>query len=117
MTDQAELDRAQASEAMIQTVNPATGQPGKSYHPHQIEGGLAAARAARVAFLDWRRTSFAERAKLLSQWQAAPFARLCHPREEHLLPLMVAAGASDEPGRHDYGEEVLSGAVSGFRFA
>jgi aromatic ring-opening dioxygenase catalytic subunit (LigB family) len=58
-----------------------------------------------------------ERAHLLAQWQAAPWARLCHPREEHLLPLMVAAGASDEPGSHDFGEEVLGGAVSGFRFA
>jgi aromatic ring-opening dioxygenase catalytic subunit (LigB family) len=59
----------------------------------------------------------AERTKLLAQWQAAPWARLCHPREEHLLPLMVAAGASGEPGSHDFGEEVLGGAVSGFRFA
>ena len=59
----------------------------------------------------------AERARLLADWQTAPFARLCHPREEHLLPLMVAAGASDEAGIHEYGEEVLSGAVSGFRFA
>lgn len=57
-----------------------------------------------------------ERAALLSDWASAPGARLCHPREEHLLPLMVAAGASEEPGRHDYGEEVLSAAVSGFRF-
>lgn len=57
-----------------------------------------------------------ERAKRLENWQNAPFARLCHPREEHLLPLMVAAGASNAPGSHDYGEEVLSGAVSGFRF-
>jgi hypothetical protein len=30
---------------------------------------------------------------------------------------MVAAGASDEPGSHDFSEEVLGGAVSGFRFA
>jgi aromatic ring-opening dioxygenase catalytic subunit (LigB family) len=58
-----------------------------------------------------------ERSKLLSQWQSAPWARFCHPREEHLLPLMVAAGGSDAPGRHDFGEEVLGGAVSGFRFA
>jgi aromatic ring-opening dioxygenase catalytic subunit (LigB family) len=58
-----------------------------------------------------------ERAGLLADWQSAPYARLCHPREEHLLPLMVAAGASDEPGRHDFGEEVMGGAVSGFRFA
>jgi aromatic ring-opening dioxygenase catalytic subunit (LigB family) len=59
----------------------------------------------------------AQRAQLLADWQAAPWARLCHPREEHLLPLMVAAGASESPGSHDFGEEVLSGAVSGFRFA
>ena len=58
-----------------------------------------------------------KRTDLLSRWQSAPWARFCHPREEHLLPLMVAAGASDEPGRHDFGEEVLGGAVSGFRFA
>ena len=58
-----------------------------------------------------------ERAALLADWQEAPWARLCHPREEHLLPLMVAAGASDEPGRQDFGEVVLGGAVSGFRFA
>src|SRR5690606_7038988 len=37
----------------------------------------------------------AERVALLSRWESAPWARLCHPREEHLLPLMVAAGASD----------------------
>ena len=34
-----------------------------------------------------------------------------------LLPLMVAAGASQAPGTHDYGEMVLGGAVSAFRFA
>jgi len=58
-----------------------------------------------------------ERAALLGQWAQAPFARFCHPREEHLMPLMVAAGASAAPGRHDYGELVLGGAVSGYSFA
>jgi len=58
-----------------------------------------------------------ERADLLGHWAEAPFARLCHPREEHLLPLMVAAGASAEPGTHDYADQVLGGAVSAFRFA
>jgi aromatic ring-opening dioxygenase catalytic subunit (LigB family) len=57
-----------------------------------------------------------ERAARLARWTEAPWARLCHPREEHLLPLMVAAGASDERGAHDYGEVVLGGAVSAFRF-
>ena len=58
-----------------------------------------------------------ERAARLARWAEAPSARLCHPREEHLLPLMVAAGASASPGTHDYGEMVLGGAVSAFRFA
>jgi aromatic ring-opening dioxygenase catalytic subunit (LigB family) len=57
-----------------------------------------------------------ERAARLAQWESAPWARLCHPREEHLIPLMVAAGASGAPGTHDYGELVLGGAVSAFRF-
>jgi aromatic ring-opening dioxygenase catalytic subunit (LigB family) len=35
-----------------------------------------------------------QRNTLLIDWAAAPSARLCHPREEHLLPLMVAAGAA-----------------------
>jgi aromatic ring-opening dioxygenase catalytic subunit (LigB family) len=58
-----------------------------------------------------------ERAEQLSHWAEAPWARLIHPREEHLLPLMVAAGASDAPGTRDYGEMVLGGKVSAFRFA
>ncbi len=58
-----------------------------------------------------------ERAARLADWASAPWARLCHPREEHLLPLMVAAGASAAPGMHDYGDMVLGGAVSAFRFA
>jgi aromatic ring-opening dioxygenase catalytic subunit (LigB family) len=57
-----------------------------------------------------------ERAERLAHWERAPWARLCHPREEHLLPLMVAAGASAVPGTHDYGEMVMGGAVSAFRF-
>ena len=59
----------------------------------------------------------AERAEQLGRWADAPWARLCHPREEHLLPLMVAAGASRERGSHDFTDMVLGGAVSAFRFA
>jgi aromatic ring-opening dioxygenase catalytic subunit (LigB family) len=31
----------------------------------------------------------AERTQRLIQWEEAPYARFCHPREEHLLPLHV----------------------------
>jgi aromatic ring-opening dioxygenase catalytic subunit (LigB family) len=34
------------------------------------------------------------RDKSLAQWDKAPAARRAHPREEHLLPLMVIAGAA-----------------------
>ncbi|GAA3275835.1 hypothetical protein GCM10020258_55350 [Sphingomonas yabuuchiae] len=37
-------------------------------------------------------------------------------KEEHLLPLMVAAGAAEGEGARVYAEEVLSTAISGFRF-
>lgn len=59
----------------------------------------------------------AERNGLLAEWEKAPAARISHPREEHLLPLMVAAAASDAPGEQVYGEKILESAISGYRFA
>ena len=56
----------------------------------------------------------------LTRWAEAPNARLCHPREEHLLPLMVAAGAAgDDPARTTYHEDSLGptgAAISAFQF-
>jgi len=40
--------------------------------------------------------SSADRSKLLTAWKSAPSARAAHPREEHLLPLMVAVGAAGD---------------------
>ncbi|HEX4386418.1 MAG TPA: class III extradiol ring-cleavage dioxygenase [Myxococcales bacterium] len=37
-----------------------------------------------------------ERNQQLKAWEAAPVARLAHPREEHLAPLFVIAGAAGE---------------------
>ena len=56
------------------------------------------------------------RAAALAAWAEAPAGRLSHPREEHLLPLMVAAGTSQRPGERIYCERVLETAISGFRF-
>ena len=56
------------------------------------------------------------RADRLARWAEVPTARAAHPTEEHLIPLMVAAGASDQPGERVYGEIVLETAISGFRF-
>lgn len=39
-----------------------------------------------------------ERERQLAAWEAAPSARYCHPREEHLLPLHVCMGMAQRPG-------------------
>ncbi len=92
---------------------------GMSFHNLRVYGDPRV-EAPSLEFDGWlERAASAdanERAGLLEGWEAAPYARFCHPREEHLIPLMVAAGASDEPGVRDYGEVVLKGAVSAFRF-
>jgi len=58
-----------------------------------------------------------ERDKLLTAWKSAPAAHEAHPREEHLLPLMVAAGAAmDEEMASAYHDSVNGIAISGYRF-
>jgi len=53
----------------------------------------------------------------LAHWSAAPAARDAHPREEHLIPLMVAAGAAgDDIGRRTYSDRVMGSAISAYRF-
>jgi aromatic ring-opening dioxygenase catalytic subunit (LigB family) len=53
------------------------------------------------------------RDKLLTAWEAAPAARAAHPREEHLLPLMVAAGAAgSDPADLSYHEENFLGGLT-----
>lgn len=55
----------------------------------------------------------------LRDWAQAPFAHHCHPagHEEHLLPLMVVAGAAGEDrGRKLYSQQVMKTQLSAFRF-
>jgi aromatic ring-opening dioxygenase catalytic subunit (LigB family) len=53
-----------------------------------------------------------ERSALLTGWRKAPFAVYAHPREEHLIPLLVAAGAGgDAPGERIFGDEPMGAAV------
>ena len=60
-----------------------------------------------------------QRDTALIEWEKAPSARLCHPprAEEHLLPLMVVAGAAGEdPGRRVFSDRVMETTISAFRF-
>lgn len=53
----------------------------------------------------------------LAQWSNAPGARESHPREEHLLPLHVIAGAAgDSVGTRVFRDDVLGSAQSAYRF-
>ncbi|MCG4257643.1 DODA-type extradiol aromatic ring-opening family dioxygenase [Acetobacter senegalensis] len=58
-----------------------------------------------------------QRNQALVQWESAPAARICHPREDHLLPLMVVAGAAGtDSGVRTYSDTVMGKALSGFTF-
>lgn len=93
---------------------------GMSFHNMHPPGEGLARRAK--AFDDWLFDTLTsvpqERSRHLHNWTEAPEARFAHPREEHLLPLLVACGAAaDEPARRIYAEQ-LGGlvAVSAYRF-
>ena len=49
----------------FQTVNPATGEPGRSYDRHSVGQAHEAASAARAEYLNWRCKTFAERAQVI----------------------------------------------------
>ena len=60
------------------------------------------------------------RAAALADWERVPSARAAHPREEHLLPLMVAVGAAgSDPAERIYHQDDFAGGigVSNFMFA
>lgn len=59
----------------------------------------------------------ADREARLIDWENAPHARYCHPREEHLLPLHVCYGAACEESplaEVAFNGEVLGQRVTGF---
>ena len=87
---------------------------------HNMRGfGPAFTEKSRV-FDRWLEEAVADpatRADLLRRWDEAPYAREAHPREEHLAPLFVAAGAAEgERGRVAFRDEVMDVALSAIAF-
>jgi len=75
--------------------------------------GINAPDSANEAFQDWLIETctgpmpHSERERRLINWEAAPSARYCHPREEHLLPLHVCLGMADTPAKTVFDDHIL----------
>jgi aromatic ring-opening dioxygenase catalytic subunit (LigB family) len=90
---------------------------GMSFHNLRMFGPRAAAPSE--AFDAWltEAVSAPDRDQRLLEWAKAPSAREAHPREEHLIPLLVAAGAAGEDaGRRVFTDIVMGARVSAYRF-
>jgi len=93
---------------------------GMSYH--NMRGfGRPGALAESEAFDAWLAETIAapepERNARLAAWTSAPSARDVHPREEHLLPLMVIAGAAGpDVGTVAYSDVLMNVRISGAHF-
>jgi aromatic ring-opening dioxygenase catalytic subunit (LigB family) len=95
---------------------------GSSFHNLGLRGPTAIEPSRR--FDDWLQqtlltSSAAERRQRLAGWTLAPDARIAHPREDHLIPLMVALGAAEEEAAsliYHQGDFLGGWALSSFRF-
>lgn len=94
---------------------------GLSYHNLRLFGPQA--RVPSEAFDAWlaevlERAPEARTGALLD-WESAPYARVCHQQEDHLVPLFAALGAAEaEPATMTYHEDNVFGGVtaSSWRF-
>lgn len=83
---------------------------------HNMRGFSPAYTQASAEFDAWLAEAVKDPARL-AQWAQAPNGRLAHPREEHLAPIFVAAGAAEgEPARAVFRDTVMDVVVSAFQF-
>ena len=87
---------------------------------HNMQGFAPAFTAASETFDHWLDEAVSDQAHredALRRWGEAPLARQAHPREEHLAPLFVAAGAAKgEPGRRIFSDIAYYVRLSAFAF-
>lgn len=94
---------------------------GLSYHNLRQFGPQA--KIPSEAFDAWLAEAAARdpaaRTQALLDWEAAPYARICHAQEDHLVPIFAALGAAEnEPATRIYHDRDLMGGVtaSSYRF-
>lgn len=94
---------------------------GLTYHNMRGFGRPQSAPVAEAfeAFLNTAITasSAQQRNDMLVHWQDAPGARLAHPQEDHLIPLMVVAGAAGaDVGHRVFVDHVMEVAMASYQF-
>jgi aromatic ring-opening dioxygenase catalytic subunit (LigB family) len=67
---------------------------------------------ANDLFQDWlievnTHSTYVATRNALHNWEEAPSARYCHPREEHLLPMLVCAGLAQKPAEVIFDDQIL----------
>jgi 4,5-DOPA dioxygenase extradiol len=95
---------------------------GFSYHNLRAFsfGGMDAPDPANDAFQNWlievntAPVSQTEREQRMIEWQKAPSARYCHPREDHLLPLHVCLGMAGKEAQVVFDDKILGKRSVGF---
>jgi aromatic ring-opening dioxygenase catalytic subunit (LigB family) len=93
---------------------------GLSYH--NMRGfGRRESGAVAEAFESYLNTAVTadprRRNQMLIDWQSAPLAREAHPREDHLIPLMLVAGAAGEDiGRRLFVDHAMQVAMASYEF-
>jgi aromatic ring-opening dioxygenase catalytic subunit (LigB family) len=94
---------------------------GMSFHNMRAFGSPRAREPAE-AFDAWLSATMTldpdARDRALLAWADAPAARIAHPREEHLLPLMVIAGAAaTDRGSAGYSGTFMGARISAYHFS
>jgi succinate-semialdehyde dehydrogenase/glutarate-semialdehyde dehydrogenase len=84
-TSQSNSGGAAAGRPTFQAVDPSNGAPGRSYEGHTRQQAVSIAKEVRAAFPEWRRRSFAERAKLMRGAAAS-----LRKRKDEFAELMTA---------------------------
>lgn len=97
---------------------------GSGFSFHNMNGflwdGVPRNNPANDAFQDWLidtctgQFSQGEREQRLLNWEKAPNARYCHPREEHLLPVHICQALADMPGKTIFDDYILGIRSVGF---
>jgi 4,5-DOPA dioxygenase extradiol len=92
---------------------------GSGFSYHNIRGFGRDADAQNEAFQEYLIGAATEEDPLrqkefLVEWEQAPYARACHPRAEHLLPLHVCAGFAQRSAQLVFDDQIMGKRATAF---